>query len=475
MLNRVNYMNSLKVFLLSFGLVFVFGLAVLAQEEAPPTEAPPEVTEAVNLDEDIQPEDLEVREPRLLPDSPFYFLKNWARAIQSFFTFNPVAKAELKLKFTNEKLMEAKKLVELKKNPEIIKKGIENYQREVDKIKEQSEKIKEKVKENPRVESFLDKFIHQQTLHQKLLQRLETQVPPQAFEKIQEARERHLERFKDVMLKLEDRKEKITEKLDEILEEQKGSQFKNFKNLEVLKNLEEKVPEETKEAIRKAQENALKRLKGDLETWSLEDQERFKEYIDKISGVKERQLEILENLKSELKEKPEIRERLIEVREKIFEKVEEKAKKIDCPEIEKPAPDFCQEGRMVIKKDARGCIVSFQCLIPAEIEIPPKPEKPAACITLWDPVCGKDGKTYSNACFAKLAGIEIVYKGKCKEKECQTDADCPQPRCGPVGTISARCIGVRAKCIEGKCQLQAVGLPAPLEQPQLKKIELEKE
>lgn len=35
------------------------------------------------------------------------------------------------------------------------------------------------------------------------------------------------------------------------------------------------------------------------------------------------------------------------------------------------------------------------------------------CITLWLPVCGKDGKTYSNACNAKNAGVEFV-QGECQ-------------------------------------------------------------
>lgn len=453
--------NLIKLFIPAITLTLILGAGiVLAQVD---------VTEEVDLDEDIQSEDLGIGEPRFLPDNPFYFLKNWGREIQSFFTFNLVKKAELKEKFASEKLIEVKKLIEGKRSREIIEKGIKNYQNEIEEMKKATERIRERVEENEEVGKFLDKFIQHQALHQRLLQKLENQVPPEVFEKIKEARERHLERFGEVMIKLEGRMEELGARLENNLEEIKGSKYKNFKNLEVLIELEEKVPEEAKEAIQKAQENALKRLKGDLEKMSPEDQERFKGYLEKVSGEKEKHLEILENLKSEIKaasETPkvlELKERLEEGKIKLLEKIEQKLEKLGCPLWVSPAAGFCKEGRVIIEKNPEtGCPLPPKCIMPGEVEISEKPEleKPEiVCITLWDPVCGKDGKTYSNACFAKLAGAEVDYNGKCKEKECQTNADCPQLRCGPAGTISARCIGVKARCIEGKCQIISVPLP----------------
>ncbi len=294
----------------------------------------------VQLDETITADDLGITEPTLLPDSPFYFLKDWGRGIQSFFTFDKVKKAELKMKFANEKLIEVKKLIEENKDPKIIGKGLKKYEEEIDKIEKTAEKIKDKASNNPNLDKFSDKFIKQQVLQEKILQKLETQVPPEVFEKIKEAREKHLEKFGEVMTKLEEQ-DKIPEKLEKNLEELKGSKFKNFKNLEILKNLEEKVPEEAKEAIQKAQENALKRLKGDLEKMSSEDQEKFKDYIDKISGNKEKQLEVLENLKSEIQKLPEtqktikLKEKLEEGKIKVLEKLQQKEckKDDDCPKL----------------------------------------------------------------------------------------------------------------------------------------------
>ncbi len=444
-------MKSLKITIFTILVIegIIFSLGALAQENSQNVATQNNITaeEEIKIDEQVSAADLEIKDPKLLPDNPFYFLKEWKRKIQLALNINQIKKVNLENKYANERLLELKKLVTKGASPEKIKSALENYQAQIDKIKDRVEQTKQTATEKEETNKFLDKFTKQQILKENILEKLENQVPPEVREKIKTVRERHLQRFGEIMTKLEENPEKIRERIENAIKNIKGSQFKNFKNLEILKNLESKVPEKAKEAIQRAQENALKRLQGDLEKMSPEDQEKFKDYISKIMGDKEKQAEILENLLSANKEKLNLREKLMKAREGIIEKIELKNEQKNCPSVEKPAADFCANGRIIPQKDNNGCIIEFKCVIPGEVEakcdavcknigtpsegwynsctgsllkgtkcanLEEKPQITKVCIELWNPVCGKDGKTYSNKCFALSAGTQVAYVGECK-------------------------------------------------------------
>lgn len=61
------------------------------------------------------------------------------------------------------------------------------------------------------------------------------------------------------------------------------------------------------------------------------------------------------------------------------------------------------------------------------------------CPTIYDPVCGADGRTYGNACAAGCEDVEIVHEGACALSggACEIDSDCTDYRDGVGGCCGA--------------------------------------
>ncbi len=113
--------------------------------------------------------DLGVTNVGILPTSSFYFFKELGRGIERLFTFNSVAKAELELKITNGKAAE---IIEVEKaNPDDTKaivKALENYTEAQERLKARLAKLTEN-SENPNVAKLLGKVDEKTAKHLLLL------------------------------------------------------------------------------------------------------------------------------------------------------------------------------------------------------------------------------------------------------------------------------------------------------------------
>lgn len=77
-------------------------------------------------------------------------------------------------------------------------------------------------------------------------------------------------------------------------------------------------------------------------------------------------------------------------------------------------PAYCWDNTMCAPTDY--CFFK-ECALETGVCMP----RPEACLDIWLPVCGCDGATYSNECYAAMAGVSVDYEGECRPTLCPGD------------------------------------------------------
>lgn len=374
---------SLSLFL---SLTLMAG-AVLAQEQ--PT------TSTTTPSDNLTAADLGISDPKILPDSPWYGLKKFWEGIKDSFTFNPIVKAENSLARASERLIEIQKLVDQGKIKDADK-IIAQYEKQIDKIKTRIEKLTDI--QSDKTEKFLDKFAEYQIKHRLILEKIEESTANP--ESLKEAKDKALGALSEALSKTDN--EKLQARLEKAIAKIEGSDdLKQFKNLEVLKALADKVPEQARPAILKAQANALKRLKEDINGLPKEIRlEKIDKFLEKSRGDSSKYLEILDQLIANDSLSPEVIKKLQEIKLQIQAKIENEA-------------EDDQEEESEINREAKT--------------VPPvrqgEGNKDCLCAEVFQPVCGIDGRTYANICRANCRQVKVISTWPCPETEDDEDED----------------------------------------------------
>ena len=306
-----------------------------AVQEAAAEEAVDAVIEEVGLssealeDEVVTEQDLEAEAP-----GRFHIFKKITRTVQRTITRNPLKKAELRIEEAHEELLRAEKLMEENPNDEKAQEraqeALGDFERNIEKVKDQAADIKEKKADQ--VGAFMEKIADFQIKQQKMLNNLEEKLPEQAFAKVQEARQRSIQHQSQVMTQVAENQEQVAERFSAAFEKQRGSEFRDFKNIEMMEQMSEFIPDEMKAAVLQAKTEARARFEVQIQSLSGDARNQgFKRYVENINGDPVSQMRALDNIKSRSDLPDEFFASMEAAKEKTISKFEERFRRFADP------------------------------------------------------------------------------------------------------------------------------------------------
>ena len=101
--------------------------------------------------------------------------------------------------------------------------------------------------------------------------------------------------------------------------------------------------------------------------------------------------------------------------------------------------DYLGECRQKYCFGNNMCGADEYCLFePCAVETGVCVLRPEICPDVWDPVCGCDNRTYSNACAAAANGMSVAHRGACQPDGCCVDL-CGDGECAQIVCLACGC------------------------------------
>lgn len=214
--------------------------------------------------ETITANDLGVDDPKILPDSNFYWMKEWWRGIKTFLTFGEKGKAEKLLKYSNEKLFEIKKLAENNAKDEIIQKAFEKYIQSIEDLKKRLGAMKDKKS----AEKIIDSMTQKEFVKNRIFSFLETKLGDYALK----YKEKSFEVFGKLISQIDIKatQKSLTEYVDKNIKLDSKS-IKDIQFIDKIKGLYENTT--TQESIGKISEYAFSKIGENIKNINKEELE----------------------------------------------------------------------------------------------------------------------------------------------------------------------------------------------------------